>query len=290
VSAVQSPTEDTAVATYEIRHHYNVPTDFYRLWLDPTLTYSCALWHEGDALEQAQLRKLDYLIDAARAPGAGRVLDIGCGWGSMLRRLVDHHGVDRADGITVSSSQADSIRARGDDRVEAIVQSWSEYEPDEPYDAIISIGAIEHFALRRSSREARLETYREFFRRCRDMLREGSWLALQSVSKAGGRLDREAVDDFRAIDDVFPDSAIPWPSELLQAAEGIFQLESVVLHGQHYAQTTRAWEQELKRRHDDAVALVGEDVVRRWERYLGASARRFEQGHADLLRLAFQRL
>jgi cyclopropane-fatty-acyl-phospholipid synthase len=289
VPTVQSQTDDAAVAAYEIRHHYNVPTEFYRLWLDPTLTYSCALWGDGDTLEQAQIRKLDYLIEAARAPGARRVLDIGCGWGSLLRRMVSHHGVDRAVGLTVSSSQADWIRKSSDERVEALVQSWSDHDPPERYDAIVSIGAIEHFALRRFSRDARLETYCEFFQRCREMLEEGSWLSLQTVSKAGGRLDREAVDDFRAIDDVFPDSAIPWPSEILQAAEGVFQLESVVLHGDHYARTCRAWEQGLEQRRDEALSIAGEDVVSRWERYLAASARRFEQGHANLLRLGFRR-
>jgi cyclopropane-fatty-acyl-phospholipid synthase len=282
--------DDGAVAEYEIRHHYNVPTEFYRLWLDPSLTYSCALWADGDTLATAQQRKLDHLLTAAGAPGTERLLDIGCGWGSLMRRAVDSHGVAGAVGLTVSASQAAWIRSTTDDRIEVRTESYLDHEPAEPYDAIVSIGAIEHFALRRSTRDVRLDVYRDYFRRCRAMLKPGSSMSLQTVCKAGGRLDREAVEDFRVIDEVFPDSAIMWPSEILQGAEGTFSVESVLVHGDDYARTCRAWERTLCERHDEAVAIVGEDTTGLWERYLGASARRFEQGHATLLRLGFRRL
>src|SRR5688572_16594443 len=83
-----------------IQHHYDVSNDFYRLWLDRNMLYSCALWEEGDDLDQAQVRKMDYLIEAARAAGQERVLDVGCGWGAVLRRLVSVHGVKHARGLT----------------------------------------------------------------------------------------------------------------------------------------------------------------------------------------------
>src|SRR5688500_8349804 len=110
---MQSTTEravNRGASAEAIQYHYDVGNGFYQLWLDADLNYSCAMWHENDTLEEAQLRKLDHHIAAARAQGGARVLDIGCGWGSLMRRLVEHHGVDRAVGLTLSAQQADWIR------------------------------------------------------------------------------------------------------------------------------------------------------------------------------------
>src|SRR2546427_8685 len=95
-----------------IQYHYDIGNEFYRCWLDDSLTYSCALWEADaplDALEQAQCRKLDFHVASARAKGAATVLDVGCGWGSLLRRLVEVHEVERAIGITLSPAQASLI-------------------------------------------------------------------------------------------------------------------------------------------------------------------------------------
>ena len=130
-----------------IRQHYDVSNDFYQLWLDPTLTYSGAMWEEGDDLEAAQIRKIDYHIEQARAPGTGRVLEIGCGWGSTLRRLVNVHGVRKAIGLTLSQAQRDWLNNTLDDpRIEVRLENWFDHEPEAPYDAIISIAAFEAFA------------------------------------------------------------------------------------------------------------------------------------------------
>ena len=92
----------TGASAEAIQAHYDTGNAFYRLWLDPTRTYSCALWDEADALEEAQIDKLDYHIEQAQAAGTGQVLDIGCGWGSLLERLTTAHGVERAVGLTLS--------------------------------------------------------------------------------------------------------------------------------------------------------------------------------------------
>ena len=130
-----------------IAHHYDVGNDFFALWLDRSRTYSCA-WYDDDqpTLEEAQDRKHDRLIEQAHAAGARRVLDVGCGWGALLRRLVDHHGVGAATGLTLSVEQARSIAEHADDRIDVRVENWADHSPSEPYDAIISIGAFEHFA------------------------------------------------------------------------------------------------------------------------------------------------
>lgn len=178
-------TVDYQGATAEsIRHHYDVSNDFYALWLDASLTYTCALWGEGDTLEDAQRRKLDYLIEGARATGARRVLDVGCGWGSLLNRLVGEHAVGQAVGLTLSDSQAELLRARELPRTEVRVENWLDHEPDEKYDAIISIGAFEHFARTGLSRTERVAAYREFFARCRSWLPKGAESPCRRTSRA----------------------------------------------------------------------------------------------------------
>ena len=116
------PADRTGASPEAIKSHYDVGNDFFRLVLDPEMIYSCALYEDGDDLATAQIRKLDHHIAAAKAAGTKRVLDIGCGWGAMLRRLVEHAGVGHAVGLTLSSAQADYIRKQGNAKIEVVEQ------------------------------------------------------------------------------------------------------------------------------------------------------------------------
>src|SRR5947209_5725012 len=108
-----------------IQSHYDVGNDFFALWLDPEMVYSCAMFEEGDSLETAQLRKLDYHISEARATGTQTVLDIGCGWGSLLRRLAAS-GVEAATGLTLSEAQATKIRSDAVPRAFVRQENWAD--------------------------------------------------------------------------------------------------------------------------------------------------------------------
>ncbi|MFG2005946.1 class I SAM-dependent methyltransferase [Spirillospora sp. NPDC048911] len=113
-----------------IRSHYDLSNEFYGLWLDAGRTYSCALWEAaGDTLEAAQERKLDHLIEGARAAGAGHVLDVGCGWGSLLARLTGEHNAGEAVGLTLSPRQADWVAGLGLARCEVRVENWIDHAP-----------------------------------------------------------------------------------------------------------------------------------------------------------------
>lgn len=275
-----------------IQYHYDIGNEFYELWLDPSRTYSCALWEDGDSLHSAQLRKLDYLIGQARAAGAGRVLDIGCGWGSLLRRLTEQHGVRQAVGLTLSTAQADAIRPELPASCEVRLENWFDHRPDTPYDAIISIGAFEHFARYGMPRPERVTGYRQFFRRCRDWLPPGGRLAVQTIAKGNNvRLDRRTIDDLRfVIELVFPDSELPWFSEVLEASEKLFECVAVRNDAEHYARTCTAWHEGLVANREHAVRLVGEENVQRYERYLQVLAYQFEAHHLSLLRFTFERM
>jgi cyclopropane-fatty-acyl-phospholipid synthase len=278
-----------------IEHHYDVSNDFYGLWLDESLTYSCALWDADDptdTLERAQVRKLDHLIEGARAAGASRVLDIGCGWGALLDRLVSVHGVEHAVGLTLSPAQAGRVNARGDARLDVRVENWADHVAPEPYDAIISIGAFEHFAsfgLPRAEREA---AYRRFFTHCRDLLAPGGRLALQTNLKGNNvRLDRATVAELRFVaDTVFPESEIPWMSEITRSSEKLFDVVSARNDPEHYARTCAEWYRRLMDNRERAVELVGESVVDDYERYLSSTVRHFDARHLGLARIVFTRV
>jgi cyclopropane-fatty-acyl-phospholipid synthase len=273
-----------------IRHHYDVGNDFWRIWLDSTMSYSCAMWEEpDDDLERAQRRKLDFHVDQARAAGAARVLDVGCGWGAMLMHLVGSCGVTHAVGLTLSEAQAEYLRAIAPDNVEAWVRNWSDYEPTEPFDAIVSVGAFEHFARQGLSPEQQIEAYRRFFSSCRNWLKPGGRLSLQTIAYGDIPRDRQLRVRF-IVDDVFPESELPRLADIARAAEMELEIEKVTNDRDDYVKTLRAWFDRLRAQRADAVAASSEEVVARCERYLRTFAYSFELGAFTLLRLTMRRI
>ncbi|MEV5239665.1 class I SAM-dependent methyltransferase [Streptomyces cinnamoneus] len=266
------------------------PDAFYALWLDPTMTYSCALWAEGDGLLQAQLRKIDYHVAQAAAASADRVLDLGCGWGGTLRRLTGTHGVRHAVGLTRSPQQAALARARAGPRCEVRQEDWAAHRPDAPYDAILCIGAFEHVAGLRLSRDEKVAGYRAFFSRCRSWLRPGGLLTLQTIA-LGYPADGpgEARDALRMALTLLPGSQLPTLAEIHEAGADL--LTCVRMRNDHddYARTCQCWLQRLLAARDRAVALVGDATVTEYEQYLRASVRLFELGCMSLLRVTFRR-
>ncbi len=273
-----------------IAHHYDVGNQFVRLWLDPTMTYSCALWGPGDDLESAQLRKLDYMLDRARLADGARLLDVGCGWGSLLRRAVNR-GADAAVGLTLSREQYDSLRDQHDPRIEVHLEGWAEFEAAEPFDAIVSIGAFEHFARHGLSRSEQIDSYRQFFATCHDLLRPGGWMSLQTIAKGDVPSDRQGLRDILLIvKQMFPESQLPHPADVFAAAEGYFEVASMRNDRLDYARTCRSWLEALRARGAEASAIAGEDTARTYTEYLEACVRQFERGHAALCRFALRRL
>lgn len=280
----QSPTENPAGASPDaIRAHYDVGEDFFRLWLGPEMVYSAALFEGDDDLASAQVRKLDHHIDAAGARGARRVLDVGCGWGALLRRLVEHAGVTEAVGLTLSSSQAAWIGRTPSAGIVVREESWRDRKPEAPYDAIISIGAFEHFAGPGLAPHEKLAAYREFFDFCRGALKDGGRLSLQTIAfvASDGAMPRFFAEE------IFPETEPPRIWEPAAAAEDTFELVALRNDREHYERTLRLWQRTLAARHDEAVALVGEEAVARFHRYLKVSAMAFKIGTICLLRMSF---
>jgi cyclopropane-fatty-acyl-phospholipid synthase len=273
-----------------IQHHYDVSNDFYFLWLDPTRTYSSALWKEDENyedLEAAQLRKLDFHVEQARVKNAKRVLDVGCGWGSLLRRLVDVHGVEHTVGLTLSKAQLESVATLNHPKIEVRLESWTEHFPTEPYDGIISIGAFEHFARLELRPEEKVEAYRTFFRRCHELLKPGSWMSLQTIVYENS--ENKDLSQFFA-EQVFPESDLPRQSEIFTAADRVFEIIAFRNNREHYARTLKAWLKRLKANRTMAVNLVGEEEVARYEKYLSLSIISMHTGATNLSVIALRRL
>ncbi|EEP70549.1 cyclopropane-fatty-acyl-phospholipid synthase [Micromonospora sp. ATCC 39149] len=275
-----------------IGHHYDLSNDFYALWLGESMVYSCARWADaaGDGLTRAQTRKLDYFVEQTRAAGTRRVLDVGCGWGTLVRHLVDRHGVARATGLTLSPAQARWCQQHPAPRTDVRVENWVTHEPGERYDAIISLGAFEHFARYGMTPAERLTAYRAFFERCRGWLPAGGRLGVQTNIKGNNqRLDRRTVRDMLFIvDSIFPESVLPALDEVIVAAAGRFDVVSVRNDPDDYARTCAAWLDRLTGQRDRAVELVGEDRTADYERYLSSTVQHFRRRHLGLARIVFE--
>jgi len=277
-------TGQTVGATAEaIQHHYDLSDDFFGLWLGPERIYSSALYEDGDDLETAQTRKLDHHIAAARAAGKDRILDVGCGWGAMLRRLVSHAGAKSAVGLTLSASQAEWGRAHVPPGVEIREESWRDHDPEAPYDAIISVGAFEHFARPGLTPEAKLNAYREFFEFCGRVLRKGGRLSLQTIAYSASGITLPAFIAER----IFRESELPLIHEPIAAADPGFELVALRNDREHYARTLVAWERNLMACREEAAAMVGAAAVEEHLRYLRVCAMAFKLDTICLLRMTF---
>lgn len=283
----------TGASMEAIQSHYDLSNDFYKLWLDPAMVYSGALWHENDTLEQAQIRKLEHHIAAARANNACRVLDIGCGWGAMLARLVNVHKIEHAVGLTLSKAQYDYMVEHCVSKVEARLEDWEVHAPVQPYDAIISIGALEHFARTEHSEAEKVAAYRRFFEKCRAMLRQNGRLSLQTFAYGSARSRADALNKTSTrflAESIFPETDPPRLANIAEAIEGCFELVEMHNDRHSYAKTCKAWLDGLMAHREAAIALVGVDIYQRYQRYLSYSYIGFKNGSLDLYRLTLQRV
>lgn len=285
----------TGASEEAIQSHYDLSNRFYSLWLDEHMLYSSALYEsDADSLEQAQLRKLDHHIREARAQNVKRLLDIGCGWGACIQRATRHAGVEHATGLTLSRAQADYIAERSSPRLDVRVENWQDHTPKAPYDAIISIGAFEHFARIDYDDAQKVAAYKKFFRRCQeDLLKPGGYMSLQTFAYGSVRDRKQAVTESATeflAQEIFRETDPPTLTNITEAVRTHFEIVQLRNDRKHYAKTLRCWMERLKSRRAEAVAEVGEEAVKRYERYLQYSFIGFETGRLDLYRITLQRL
>jgi cyclopropane-fatty-acyl-phospholipid synthase len=278
-----------------IRHHYEVSNEFFHLVLGDSFTYSAGFYEPGEDdhadLARAQERKLDAFAELAGAGPGTHILDIGCGWGTALERVVNVHGADLAVGLTLSRTQVDWIEGLRNPRVRVHASSWEAHEPERPYDGIVCINAIEHFVRGGLPPREKLKRYRAFFRRCHTLLQPGGRMALHMISIGRPPVGRAVLRDMTSvIREEFDGSHVPYLHELASSIQGLFEVDLVRDDRRDCARSMRVWRERLLARRDEAVALEGEAVVERFDRYLEVCTRMFGEGYFNDYRIGLVRI
>ena len=258
-----------------VRFHYDVSNDFFRLFLGDSMTYSCAIWSRGATdLEEAQRTKLELVCTKLGLKAGERVLDVGCGWGSFALHAAREHGV-HVTGITLSEPQAALARERAEaaglaDSIDIRVMDYRELA-GERFDAVASIGMVEHVG------SVNIDAYAR---------------RLAACLGPGGRLLNHGIARLRVGDPeagpftqrfIFPDGAPLHLSRVVAALEAAgFETQHVEGFRHDYARTLREWARNLDARHDEAIALAGDERVRVWRVYLRGARRGFETGFTSV--------
>jgi cyclopropane-fatty-acyl-phospholipid synthase len=280
-----APVRDEAA----IHFHYDVGNDFYKLWLDRRMVYSCAYFRTvDDSLDVAQEAKLDLICRKLRLKPGERLLDVGCGWGGLVMYAAEHYGVD-ATGITLSPNQAafakECIAEAGlGDRCRVAIRDYRTLTAEDNFDKIASVGMVEHVGL------THLPVYFESVYRA---LKPGGLFLNHGIVSLGEARPRSAGERvfrkfWRAdafIDTyVFPDGKLTATDDVIAAAEGSgFEVRDVESLREHYAMTLRHWVRSLEEKTDAATELVGNHTFRVWRLYMSASANAFRKAAINII-------
>jgi cyclopropane-fatty-acyl-phospholipid synthase len=270
-----------------IHHHYDVSNEFYALWLDPRMVYSCAYFRdEGDSLEAAQLQKLDHICRKLRLSPGERFLDIGCGWGALAMRAAEKYGAD-ATGITLSENQfrlaTERIRAAGlQDRCRVLLLDYRDTPGEGVYDKIASVGMFEHVGL---------ENLPAYFGAVKRLLRERGLFLNHGITssnvenRAVGLGGGEFIGRY-----VFPRGELP---HLHRAVHDMsaqeLEVHDVECLRPHYAKTLGMWSANYERHLTQAVSASNERTARIWRLYLAGCAHAFEQGWVSIYQVLASR-
>jgi cyclopropane-fatty-acyl-phospholipid synthase len=259
-----------------VRYHYDVGNDFFALFLDASMTYSCAIFSRGaQTLEDAQRAKLELVATKLGLQPGQRVLDVGCGWGSFAIHVATHHDA-RVVGITLSRSQAELARRRVADagvadRVEIRFADYRELD-DDPYDAIASIGMVEHVG------DAQIDRYA---RTLAGLLSPGGRLLNHGIAALDP--DADPTDDVVSDRYVFPDGeALPLSRVQLALERAGLRTTHVEGFAADYSRTLAEWTRRLDARLDEAERLAGPERTRIWRLYLRAARRGFDVGFTSV--------
>ena len=264
-----------------ITHHYDVSNEFYQLFLDERMVYTCAYFTDwANSLDQAQEAKLDLICRKLRLKPGEKLLDIGCGWGAMLIHAAKHYGIT-GTGVSLSEAQTalarERIKAEGlEDKITIHVKSYEHL--DEEFDKISSIGMFEHVGI------ANYDTY---FSSVHRLLRPGGLYLHHAITRRMKRnkktFGRKSAEHLALVKYIFPGGELDHLGMTIENLEGYgFEVHDVENLREHYGRTCRLWADRLHARFDEAIAEVGAPNARLWLLYLAGCALAFERGTVQI--------
>ncbi len=259
----------------EVTSHYDIGNDFYKLWLDETLSYSCAYFkNPEDTLYQAQVNKVDYILKKLNLKEGMRLLDIGCGWGYLLMEAVKKYKV-KGTGITLSREQYKEFQKRileeglENDLTVELMDYRDLPEAGKKYDRIVSVGMVEHVGR---------ENYQLFINSVSQVMKDGGAFLLYFISAL-----KEHSGDAWIKKYIFPGGVVPSLREMIYAlSEDDFHVMDVENLRLHYNKTLLCWEKNYKESLEQIRKMFDEKFVRMWDLYLSSCAATFHNGIIDL--------
>ena len=277
----------------DVQAHYDLSDDFFRLFLDPTQTYSCAYFERDDmTLEEAQIAKIDLSLGKLGLEPGMTLLDVGCGWGAVVKRAVEQHDVN-VIGLTLSKNQQAHVEqllagTESPRSKEVRLEGWEQFE--DKVDRIVSIGAFEHFGRDR---------YDDFFEMAYAALPDDGVMMLHTIIKPsdeqfaerGLPLTMNRIRFFKFImDEIFPGGDLPQVVAVEKhAAAAGFKITRIQPLRLHYAHTLQIWAAALEARKDEAIAIQSQEVYDRYMRYLTGCAELFAEGYTDIAQFTLEK-
>jgi cyclopropane-fatty-acyl-phospholipid synthase len=276
-----------------VQSHYDRSNEFFKLFLDPSMTYSCAYFERPDmTLEEAQYAKRKLALDKLNLEPGMTLLDVGCGWGSTMRHAVAEYDVN-VIGLTLSENQLAHDKAKFAEmdsprRKEVRLQGWELF--DEPVDRIVSLGAFEHFA--DGAGDAGYERYATFFKKFYNVMPDDGRMLLHTIvvptaEEAKERNLPTTMTLLRFIKfiltEIFPGGKLPLISQVDDYSTGAgFKIDRHHMIGSHYVPTLNAWAATLEAQKDKAIELQGQEVYDIYMHYLTGCSDLFRDGYTNV--------
>jgi cyclopropane-fatty-acyl-phospholipid synthase len=277
----------------DVEVSYDVSNEFFRLWLDERMNYTCAVYESpAQSLEAAQLSKLKILSDFARLTPEKSLLDIGCGWGACLEYAVTARGVKRAVGVTLSTSQAEEVTARKLPGVELAVSDFMKWESSEKFDSLISICMMDHLCSPEEARQGKaVDIYRAYFKKCWQMTTPGAWFGLQTILRNRVPRNKKDLEDiYFCTHVIFPGGLNPRLEDIIQAVNPYWEVVTCATRREDYGRTTGEWLRRMKLHEKTIRQKWGDKVFDDYDRYLSTCVRAFDQHYSSLAQYELRRI
>ncbi len=283
----------------DVEVSYGVSNEFFRLWLDEKMNYTCALFKDrtnySDDFEAAQQNKLRFLSEMAHiGPHTESVLDVGCGWGANIEYQAVINKVPQVHGFTLSAEQHKTCveRTQGMNAVTATCENYLHYQAPVKFDAVMSICMVEHVVSPEDARAGKaIDLYRDWFRRIHSWTKPGSYFGMQCITRCGVPRSKADLDDMRhATYVIFPNAVTPRVEDIIVSSIPYYEL--VELHSRRfdYRKTTWHWRERLRSHKATIVTKWGNRVFDDYDRYLSTCIKAFENNWQSLHQYSFRRL